>query len=284
MNILINNNNFNSNNISLATSRNNNNNRSLPSLHDDVHVVTTKKKSSSKISELITKTILTNNESAVVSRNVNRKLSYTTNSNAVSHLINNEYHYGYSDNEDTSTMHSFGSVATYTTVEVMYSVNKWNDMRNVFININEVYTISSLISMSVDHINECLMEDDKEKCVINGNSAMYSVVMAKKNGLPNYDYPEYDEEMKIKDCFKKKYCLIFKGSESDYLIDKRKIRERRGWGGKYYKYNMNSNNSNNESDFYKCRSKSSDLINANFIQDNMKYNTNNEYQSKCILY
>ena len=285
MNILIN------NNISLTTNRNNNNNnRSLPLLcsNNDNVCVTMKKKSSSKISTLINKTLLnTNNNECGVIRNVNRKLSYTTNSNTVNHLINsnnNECSID-NDNEDmVSTMHSYGSVTMYTTVEVMYTVNQWKEIRNVFININEVYTISSLISMSVDCINECLMEDDKEKYIINGNSAMYSLVMAKKNGLPNYDYPEYDEDMKIKDCIKKKYCLMFKGREGEYLVEKRKVKERRGWGGKcYYKYN----NNNSESDFYKCRSKSSELINACFIQENMKYNNNNihnDEKSKCNLY
>lgn len=287
MNILIN------NNISLTTNRNNNNiNRSLPLLcgNNDNVGVTMKKKSSSKISSLINKTLLnTNNNECSGIRNVNRKLSYTTYSNTVNHLINsnnNECSRCSSDNEDmVSTMHSCGSVTMYTTVEVMYTVNQWKDIRNVFININEVYTISSLISMSVDCINECLMEDDKEKYIINKNSAMYSLVMAKKNGLPNYDYPEYDEDMKVKDCIKKKYCLMFKGREGEYLVEKKKVKERKGWGGKcYYKY---YNNNNSESDFYKCRSKSSELINASFIQENMKYNNNNIHnkeQSKCILY
>ena len=288
MNILINNN-------SLTTSRNNNNNScSVPLLcgnNDNGCVtVTMKKKSSSKISSLINQTLLsTNNSECGVIRNVNRKLSYTTYSNTVNHLINSNNNECSSDNDNedmVSTMHSCGSsVATmYTTVEVMYTINQWKDIKNVFININEVYTISSLISMSVDCINECLMEDDKEKYIVNGNSAMYSLVMAKKNGLPNYDYPEYNEDMKIKDCIKKKYCLMFKGREDEYLVEKRKVKERRGWGGKCcYKYNNNS-----ESEFYKCRSKSSELINASFIQENMKYNNNNdihnEEQSKCILY
>ena len=280
MNILINNN-FNSKHISLAAPRNTTTNHSPPPLHDMQR--STKKKSSSKISELITKAISTE----CISRHVNRKMSHNAYSNTIS-LINNVSLYMYTDNddalftfdEDASTIHSLGSVATYTQVEVMYSVNKWKDVRNVFVNINEVYTISSLISMTVDHINECLMENDKENCVINWNSAMYAVVMAKKNGLPNYDYPEYDKEMKIKDCLKKKYCLLFKGNDCEYLVDKRKLRAGRGWEGKYYKH---SDNSNSESNFSKFRSKSSELINASFVQDNMEYNSNNDCQNKCVL-
>lgn len=290
MNIVINNN-LNSPNISLAASLNS----------------TTKKKSSSKISDLITKAILPDHTlpintstytNDILSRNVNRKMTPTVYSTTFN-LSNTSSQCAYSDNDDmfnfdeeTSTIHSLGSNATYTQVEVMYSVDEWTNARNVYININEVYTISSLISMSVDYINECLMEDDKEKWVINGNSAMYAVVMAKKNGCPNYNYPEYNEEMKIKDCLKKKFCLIFKGGEGEFLVEKRKLREKRG------KYKQNGDNNNNINinlynnknswisgcDFYKFRSKSSDLINASYIQDNMKYNTDSGYQSKCILF
>ena len=112
-----------------------------------------------------------------------------------------------STEEDYSSLNSsLCSNSIYINMNLFFSLDEWKSISKVEVNINEAFTIDSLISCAIDNINS-------EEKRINSNSNCYEIRFAKKNGHPKFDYPPLSIDSKIKDYMKYNLCLVWKGDD-----------------------------------------------------------------------
>lgn len=95
----------------------------------------------------------------------------------------------------------------YTLCEIIY--------KKIKIIINENYSISSMISYTIDKINEKLIVNGGFK--INDNENLYEIRYAKKDGSPNYNKPFISKCFSVKDFPGKKLTLCLK--KQNFLKD-----------------------------------------------------------------
>ena len=111
-----------------------------------------------------------------------------------------------STEEDYSSLNSsLCSNSLYINMNIYYTLDDWKNVSKVEVNINDAFTIDSLISCAIDNINS-------ETKKINTNSNCYEIRFAKKNGYPKFDYPPLSNVSKIKDYMKYNLCLVWKGN------------------------------------------------------------------------
>lgn len=164
----------------------------------DAHALLPKKRISSRVSLLISKSLMKKSKTEL----------YLTNQ--------------YSGEEESSTLNSsLSSNSIYINVIIYYSLDNWKTSVEHEIMINENYTVSSLISCVVDNINyEFSKLKNESNKRINNNSDNYEIRFAHKNGMPKFDYPSLNGNSKVKDYSKLKFCLVWKATNdnSDLIV------------------------------------------------------------------
>ena len=164
----------------------------------DANVLLSKKKVSSKVSLLISKSLMKKSKTELC-------------------LADH-----YSVEEGYSTLNSsLSSNSIYINVIIYYSLDNWKSSVKHEIMINENYTVSSLISCVVDNINyEFSKLKNESNKRINNNSDNYEIRFANKNGMPKYDYPNLNGNSRVKDYSKLKFCLVWKSNNdnNDFIV------------------------------------------------------------------
>jgi len=165
-------------------------------------------------------------------------------------------------------------------IKLFYYINK--EIKNIEIIINENSTIFDFILFSINLINETLKQEKFGFKLNNKNIENYRIKIAKKNGLPNFDYPSFNKNTTLKNCKSEKLCLVWIENENNYLV----------------KYNdndniianFNNNNNNNLKNIFNKKRKSKKIEIKKFkykkdINNNNNNNiNNNNYEDFCILF
>ena len=139
-------------------------------------------------------------------------------------------------------------------IKLFYYINE--QIKNIEIIINENNTIFDFIRFSINLINENLKQEKFEFKLNNKNIEKYQIKIAKKNGMPNFDYPSFNKNTIIKNCKSEKLCLIWIENENNYLIKNnendnikniynKKIKKKNEIKKFKYKKDFNNNNNNN---------------------------------------
>jgi hypothetical protein len=137
-------------------------------------------------------------------------------------------------------------------IKLFYYINE--QIKNIEIIINENNTIFDFIRFSINLINENLKQENFGFKLNNKNIEKYQIKIAKKNGMPNFDYPSFNKNTIIKNCKSEKLCLIWIENENNYLIKNnendnikniynKKIKKKNEI--KKFKYKKDFNNNNN---------------------------------------
>ena len=140
-------------------------------------------------------------------------------------------------------------------IKLFYYINE--QIKNIEIIINENNTIFDFIRFSINLINENLKQEKFGFKLNNKNIEKYQIKIAKKNGMPNFDYPSFNKNTIIKNCKSEKLCLIWIENENNYLIKNnendnfnkniynKKIKKKNEIKKFKYKKDFNNNNNNN---------------------------------------
>ena len=139
-------------------------------------------------------------------------------------------------------------------IKLFYYINE--QIKNIEIIINENNTIFDFIRFSINLINENLKQENFGFKLNNKNIEKYQIKIAKKNGMPNFDYPSFNKNTIIKNCKSEKLCLIWIENENNYLIKNnendnikniynKKIKKKNEIKKFKYKKDFNNNNNNN---------------------------------------
>ena len=140
-------------------------------------------------------------------------------------------------------------------IKLFYYINE--QIKNIEIIINENNTIFDFIRFSINLINENLKQENFDFKLNNKNIEKYQIKIAKKNGMPNFDYPSFNKNTIIKNCKSEKLCLIWIENENNYLIKNnendnfnkniynKKIKKKNEIKKFKYKKDFNNNNNNN---------------------------------------
>jgi hypothetical protein len=139
-------------------------------------------------------------------------------------------------------------------IKLFYYINE--QIKNIEIIINENNTIFDFIRFSINLINENLKQENFGFKLNNKNIEKYQIKIAKKNGMPNFDYPSFNKNTIIKNCKSEKLCLIWIENENNYLIKNnendnikniynKKIKKNKKNEIKKFTYKKDFNNNNN---------------------------------------
>ena len=101
-------------------------------------------------------------------------------------------------------------------IKLFYYINK--QIKSIEIIINENSTIFDFIRFSINLINETLKQEKFAFKLNNKNIENYRIKIAKKNGLPNFDYPSFNKNTTLKNCKSEKLCLVWIDNENNYLV------------------------------------------------------------------
>jgi len=102
-------------------------------------------------------------------------------------------------------------------IKLYYYIKK--EIKIIEVIISESNTIADFIIFSINLINETLRQ---EKCgfqLNNKNIDKYYIKIVKKNGLPNEDYPSFDNNTILKNCKTEKLCLVWNDKENNNLVN-----------------------------------------------------------------
>ena len=157
-------------------------------------------------------------------------------------------------------------------IKLFYYINK--QIKNIEIIINENNTIFDFIRFSINLINENLKQEKFEFKLNNKNIEKYQIKIAKKNGMPNFDYPNFNKNTILKNCKSEKLCLIWNDNENNYLIKNNE--------------NDNDNDNNNIKNIYNKKikkNKKNEIKKFKYKKDFNNNNNNNfNYDEICILF
>jgi len=148
-------------------------------------------------------------------------------------------------------------------IKLFYYINE--QIKNIEIIINENNTIFDFIRFSINLINENLKQENFGFKLNNKNIEKYQIKIAKKNGMPNFDYPSFNKNTIIKNCKSEKLCLIWIENENNYLI-------------------KNNENDNIKNIYNKKIKKKNEIKKFKYKKDFNNNNNNLNYDEICILF